>query len=58
MNEVTPLQVKSHWPTLKEYNSNAKLCWRSCITKLILVIKWVAMAFYELFRPGETFEDD
>ena len=22
----------------------------TCITKLILVIKWVAMAFYELFR--------
>ena len=24
----------------------------TCITKLILVIKWVAMAFYELFRRG------
>ena len=31
----------------------------TCITKLILVIKWVAMAFYELFRRGGgTFEDE
>ena len=30
----------------------------TCITKLILVIKWVAMAFYEPFRLGGTFEDE
>ena len=28
------------------------------ITKVILVIKWVAMAVHELFRPGVTFEDE
>ena len=55
MNEVTLLQVKTHWSTLKEFDCIIQT--QNCVgghlsTKLILMIQWVAMAFYVLFKPG------